>query len=200
MEIEDQLNKLKKQYISIEPSDSLAKHGWQALKDELELSIPPAKKDFKYKVFLASFFTIVFIGFSFGAVYASQKALPGDTLYPVKKVSEDLTVLVSGNRQVKIEKRAEEVIQAVESQKDKEVVRKTVKNYQEEVFKTKKDSEESGKSKEFKNQLENHEQQFNKVIKKGSFSDKEIEKAIEVSKKGRGGNQERDENEKSGKF
>ncbi len=193
MKIENKLRKLKKQYDSFEPSDALVRHGWQALKNELEPANPPAKKGFRYRVFLASLLALTFLGFSFGAVYASQKTLPGDTLYPVKKISEDLTVLVSGNKHVKVEKRAEEVIQAVEDNKNKEVIQRAVKNYQDEVFEIKKDSEKSGKNQEFEKQLENHEQKFEDVIKKDSSSNEEIKRAIEVSKKGRGDDGQKEE-------
>ncbi|MBI2601338.1 hypothetical protein HYW42_05310 [Candidatus Daviesbacteria bacterium] len=187
MKFEEKLKLVKKTYLDINPPASLVEYGWQALKAELETPKPPIRSVLKFRLFLAGFAGLIFLIFSFGVVQASQKALPGDPLYPVKKVTESIEVYVSGDKHVKVGKRAEEVIQAVEDKKDQGVVGETIKNYQDEVLKTKKDAEKSGEEQKLKQKLESQEQQFNDVIKKGSSSKGDMEKAIEVSKKGRGG-------------
>ncbi|MBI2074903.1 MAG: hypothetical protein HYT83_03660 [Candidatus Levybacteria bacterium] len=184
---EKRLAKMRKFYQRIEPSSRLAKSGWTELKTMLEPQEEKTQSFWHYQRFLlVTIIVLCFLGLSFGVVQASQKSLPGDLLYSVKQLSENLTVAVSGNIQTKLKNRAEEIINAIENKKDPQILKETVKNYREEVSKTKREVKKSGKQKEFNQQLQENEQQF-KQVEKNSSSGKNVREAIEASRKGRNG-------------
>jgi len=89
----------------------------------LEEKTPEIKKSLFFpKWFFApaiAFSLFLFVGV-ISASYASQKSLPGDLLYPVKRLTEDARILVDPNfKNEKIVRRSEEVKKLTEEKEEK---------------------------------------------------------------------------------
>lgn len=197
MKIEQILRSLKKDYLKIEPPKELVEYGWWALSKEIDEQASPLPSKFTFapifarSIVFAAIALIVLVGASFTLVYASQKALPRDTLYPIKRFSEDVISAISGNIQVKIEKRAEEVVGAVNKKKDEEVIKEAIKEYKKAVSDTKKVVAEEDKE-SFKEKLKKQEELFEETAKESPVLKDELEEAIDASRKGREGNEIKD--------
>lgn len=188
MKISSQLKQIRKDYLKIEPPPDLVEHGWLALRKEIE-----AHERHKFAFFplftrniAFATITIILLGGGFiGLVKASQSSLPGDRLYPVKRLTENFTTAILGDQQIKTEKRAEEVVGVAKEKNDPALLEQTVKDYQEAVLKTKQEVENTGKKDEFQKDLKRQEQQFKDVSEQKPILKDVLEEAIEASKKGR---------------
>lgn len=190
MKINGQLKQIRENYLAIEPPSDFKKYGWVALRKEIE-----AHERHRF-VFLPIFarniifatITLILLGGGFvGLVKASQSSLPGDTLYPLKRLTENFTTVILGDQQVKLEKRAEEVVGVAREKNDPALLEQTVKNYQEAVAKTKQAVENTSKKDEFQKTLKKQEQQFKDVSEQIPILKDVLEEAMEASKKGREG-------------
>lgn len=201
MRIEDQLKQIRKKYLSVKPPQDLEQYGWLALRKEIE-----AQEGRRFKVLPAfarsfTFMTIAVVilgAVLVGLVQASQGSLPGDSLYPLKRFSETAVIIVSGDKQIRVEKRAEDVIGVAEEKKDAVLLKEAIKEYQKAVLETKQEIDKSGKSGErqqFYQELEREESEFREASKSGPSLKDDLEEAIEVSKKGRNGGDGQEENE-----
>lgn len=196
-----ELKNLKKAYLSLEPPRELLEHGWGALEKELEendafsfvprfLSIP--------LVFVILFFLLA----GGGLVYASQHSLPGEPLYPIKRLSEKAFIAVSADKTSQVDKRAQEVVIATEKKNNDQETREAVKEYEKSIKEVKHDLEakeigrkektEEKKSekkdlekKNFEKKLEKHEKEFERLIEKKPDVKEELHDAIEATKRGR---------------
>lgn len=186
MKIEQILRSLKKDYLKIEPPKDLVEYGWWALKKEIETERPKFAfiPVFARSITFAAIILAVLIGASFTLVYASQNALPGDTLYPIKRFSEDVTSVISGNIQKKVEKRAEDVVGAVKKKEDEEVLKEAVKEYEKAISDTKR-MVKSEEREDFKEKLRKQEELFEETVKESPVLKDELKEAIDVSRKGR---------------
>lgn len=183
MDIEKRLENFKRVYQNTGPSEEFLKHGWQDLQDKMMELKKPHKSDrffylrpFAFLVLIIFFLTAV----SAGIVQASQKALPGQPLYQVKRVSENIYSAVSGNNVLKVENRGREVLE-LNKKSETEKVQKAVEEYKKAV----EEASSSGKNiEEIEKKLEEQEEEFEEI--KQGISVEEINKAIEISKSGRG--------------
>lgn len=114
-----------------------------------------------------SFVLLLFLGG--GAVVASQKSIPGDPLYPVKRVSEKMISSVTPSFEEKIMiRRSEEVKRLVEKEGKPDLIKETVNDYKETVENNKVGEESREKSRE----------NIREAIKKASEEEREELKEI----------------------
>ncbi len=182
----EKLENIKKEYLKIQPPKDLMEYGWLALKKEIEATERPKFK-FLHMFTRGVVFAVVLItilgGASVGLVVASQKALPGDTLYPVKRFSENITAVVLSKKTDNVENRAEEVVSAAKKN-NSVVLENTIKEYQKAVSKAEKYASGSAEKKqEFKKNLEKYEEEFKEVIKTEPSSKQILQDAVDVSRK-----------------
>lgn len=188
MKIKNQLKQIRKSYLAIEPPADFKKYGWLALRKEIEAH------ERRKVIFLPIFarqmvfatITLILLGGGFvGLVKASQSSLPGDRLYPLKRFSETVIIAVSGDKQVRVEKRAEEIVGVAEQKNDQTILKKSVEEYQEAVSETKQEAKKSGKIEEFQAKLKKQEEKFQAVSEQVPASEETLKKAIEATKRGR---------------
>lgn len=158
------------------------------------------------KIFAVSFAVILFF-VTFTTVVNAQKSLPGDPLYPVKRLSEN--VIVAVNPKFKNEvliRRSEEIKELTEKNKGQNLIKKTIDEYRNNLQKdgklnptkvkeskknledAKENSIEENKEEIEKalNQLENNEENENKIENKEfKKTDKEDRKEKNKNKKKR---------------
>lgn len=198
MNIEQELKNIQKVYLKTEPSKKFIEQGWQDLQGKIEhMGKIKYRSAFSYLRPVAFAVLAIFIlaGSFTGLTQASQKALPGEPLYPIKRLSENLISAASGNNLAKVDNRAQEIVDLTKKGKEgQEQLKQTVEEYKEEVS----EAGKSGKNVEdFEEQLEEHERKFEEIRedRSGSNSGKEIDEAIEISKSGRGRGGDRQEEE-----
>lgn len=188
MKIKNQLKQIRKSYLAIESPADFKKYGWLALRKEIEAH---EKQRF---VFLPIFarnivfatITLILLGGGFvGLVKASQSSLPGDRLYPLKRFSETVIIAVSGDKQVRVEKRAEEIVGVAEQKNDQTILKKSVEEYQKAVSETKQEAKKSGKIEEFQAKLKKQEEKFQAVSDQIPAAEAVLKEAIEVTRRGK---------------
>ncbi len=191
MDTEQYLKNLKKSYQESEVPEKLLSQGWQDLEEKIN-RLEQKKQNFYFfrPVAFAALLIIFLTGSFAGLAQASQDSLPGEPLYSVKRVSENIVSTATGNNLIKIDHRAREIIGLTKKgSENKESLEKTVDEYRQEVSDFNKSE---GDSKELKTRLETHEEEFAEIRKdrSGSNSEKELDEAIEISKSGRGDGEE----------
>lgn len=178
------LNNLKKIYLSTTPSKALAEGGWLELVGKLDAGRRISKFWFLQKRFVLLSAVLLLFGM-FSLVKVSEAAAPGDLLYPVKRVAEDIGVVISGNRQAKVDARAKDIISTVEQNKDQKTVEKATEEYKKTVTdtqnKVKKDPQEQEKLKE---NLKKQEQDFENAATHNPQAAEHLNEAIESSRRG----------------
>lgn len=187
MKTEKKLEQLKNSYLRNEPSEEFLSEGWNVVKMRLGDQEGSKKTSMFYKhgIMFAGVILIMILGSFFGLVKVAQGALPGEPLYSVKRISEEV-ISVIAKPEIKVENRAQEIIDMVEKQKDQKKLEKTVEEYKENVEKEKEKVSKSEKGKDkLSKKLKKHEEDFEKIINKSDFNE-EIEDAIEISRRGRG--------------
>ncbi len=197
MDIEQKLKKFKKAYLETEPSQEFLEEGWQDLQEKIAHTEQTRRRFYAFysrPVVFAT--TLIFILGSFvGLVGASGNSLPGEPLYPLKRLSEDTISLTTGNNLVKVDNRAKEIIKLSEDKKGNSKLQKAVAEYKTAVF----EATRSGRNKqEVEEELEQNETEFRQ--RQGTSSDEYLQEAIETSRKGRnvGDGQEENREDQSG--
>lgn len=186
MKINDQLRQIRKDYLKIKPPSDLEKYGWLALRKEIE---GQEKHKLAFFPVLArnAVFTILtiilLIGGSIGLVRASQNALPGDTLYPIKRLSDNFVIAISGNKQIRVEKRFQDVVGVAEKKSNPVLLKNTVKEYQKAVSQTQQETEKPREKEKLQDKLKEEEQQLKDVSKRVPSSKDILDKAIEHSER-----------------
>lgn len=180
------LYKLKKIYFSSEPSEATVNKSWKKLEarlgvqDEVVRSAP----FYRSRLFAVAALCLVLL---FGVVGLSQKAVPGDVLYPVKRFSEEVALKIYPNQEIVTERRADEVIELIQKQENTQTIKKAAEEYEKSVDTEKENIEkDSSKEEEFKKRLEDNKKNVNEVLGTStSFKEdnedakKAIEKAFE---------------------
>lgn len=197
MNIEKNLRKFKKVYLETEPSQEFLEEGWQDLQGKIAHTEQTRRRFYAFYSRPVVFATmLIFILGSFvGLVGASGNSLPGEPLYPLKRLSEDTISLTTGNNLVKVDNRAKEIIKLSEDKKGSSKLQKAVEDYKTAVF----EATRSGRNKqEVEEELEQNEVDFHQS--QGISSNEYIQEAIETSRKGRGGGEsEENKDDNSGK-
>ncbi|MDO8657424.1 MAG: hypothetical protein Q7K55_01690 [Candidatus Levybacteria bacterium] len=81
------------------------------------------------KIFVAIFAVILFF-VTFNTVASAQKSLPGDTLYPVKRLSENIVSRVNpGFKDEILLRRSEEIKDLTDKNKDHKLIKDTIDEY-----------------------------------------------------------------------
>lgn len=108
--------------------------------------ITESKEPEKRNVFRWAFIPLItiLVLFFFGAtIVSAQKSQPGEVLYPVKLVSEEVFQKVKPEfKDEIIVRRSEEVKKLAEEKKDAKLIKKTLKEYKKEILKREERSEE----------------------------------------------------------
>ena len=192
MDIEQKLKKFQKAYLETEPSKKFLESGLQDLQEKINhLEQKRLQLRFLYTRPVAFAAILIFIlASSIGLVSASTSSLPGEPLYPLKRLSEDTIILTTGNNLVKVDNRAREIIKLNEEKKDNSKLQRAVEDYKAAVNQ----ATSAGRNKEeLEEALEQNEAEFHQS--QGTSSNEYIKEAIETSRKGRQGDDEQREGE-----
>lgn len=175
--IEKELESLRKDYIKTEPTNYLIHDGWRDLSLKLDSK--------QSRVFPKAFALIALIIFLSSAVVASaQAAKPGQALYPVKILSENVYAQVTGSQQFKIERRAQEVIDL--SGKSSDNLDVATQEYQKTLGETKPQNGSEEERQKFTEALEKQEEKFKKAIEKNPQSQEKLQEVIKETEKAKG--------------
>lgn len=184
MKLSELLKEAKKDYLAVKPPERVTSYGWLELREKLDKKFSLRELLFWFlvrPVFATALSILLLTGFA-GAVFVSaQNSLPGETLYPVKRISEDVLSSITGSKVIKLEGRAQEII--ILSQKedeDSDRLKESVIEYEVTVAKVEEKAEEEEK-KDIEETLEKHKEEFEKIYKE-TKSKEEIRKAIEATK------------------
>ncbi len=178
--IEDQLENLRKEYRNLTPPVYLVHQGWSDLANQLdERQTTDLRLLFGKGLVFASVILLLFGGL----VTAAQAAKPGETLYPVKLLSDSVAARVSGKPEITVEKRGQEIIDL--SQKPSEQLNEATKQYQKALDDSARQAKDSGKQQDFEKALDNQKQKFEREIEKNPQS-KGLEDAIKKTEQTQG--------------
>ncbi len=185
MNIEKQLKHLREDYLLINPSQTQIAKEWLRLEKiiESEKEANHWKRFFSRPLLFVTAVLVILFGGSFVMVSSVQASLPGEPLYPVKRISERVVVAVTGNYQIAIEQRAQEIVSLSEQHNQStEKIQQVVREYEHTVLEITQETKESAKvTKELEKRLQEHEKQFEAAAK--ASSSKTLEKAAEVARK-----------------
>jgi len=160
--IEEQLNNLKKEYLKTEMPHYLQNYGWQNLESRLAEVKSPQFSFFPKRAFAFAVLSVIILLISTLAI--SQKSKPGQTLYPVKVLSDQVYSQVTGNYEATIEKRAQEVIDTSGNGESFEEASKEYQKTLDEAKEKAKDENEE-KKEELRKKLEQQEKRFENAQK-----------------------------------
>jgi len=183
MKLEEFLKEAKKDYMGVKPPERVSLYGWLELREKLDkrLGLKDVLVWFFVRPALAIALAVVLlVGGGAGLIRAANGSLPGDSLYPVKRTYENIASAVTGNHEIKVEGRANEII--ILSQKEEESterLKEAVIQYQMTVAQVEeKVNEEERKS--LKETLRRQKREFERIYEKSRSRD-EIKKAIEAA-------------------
>lgn len=183
MNEEKYLQKFKEVYLNKRATSRLSMDGWS----EISAKIDGRRIPFMFwkKSWAVALLSVLFIAGGGFVFYTNvSAALPGDKLYPVKILSEDIVAKVTGSNQVKINNRADEIIDLSDKKKeDADSLQKVSKEYSDEVKKVKSDPEVSKEHKnELQKRLEEDNKKFTEAVKKNPEVEHDIKSAIDSTR------------------
>lgn len=202
MDIEKSLQKVKRDYLSITPPFEMSKNGWVDLQERLGdkkkkkswfILMPRLTGKLAFIILILLFLGII----STSVIKAAMNSLPGGTLHPVKRLSEDVFSSVTGNQQIKVDSRAQEIIELTKEQNDNsETLKKAVDDYKETVSRVKKKMGKSNtEKKEFRSRLKEHEKEFEQAVESTSSTKEVLGRAVEAARDGQDDNDTEDQNQ-----
>ena len=183
MKLEEFFKEAKKDYMGVKPPERVSLYGWLELREKLDKKL--GLKDILVWFFVRpalaiALAVVLLVGGGAGLIRAANGSLPGDSLYPVKRTYENIASAVTGNHEIKVEGRANEII--ILSQKEEEndqKLKEAVIQYQMTVAQVEeKVNEEERKS--LKETLRRQKKEFERIYEKSRSRD-EIKKAIEAA-------------------
>lgn len=179
MKIQEYLDSLKKEYGKTEATLHLKSSGWE----ELSRQINPPEITKSYWLRNLGIVFAVFVIFLLGTYKIALAALPGDILYPVKLLSENIIQKASGNNQVVIDHRADEIIGLSKEQKvNSQNLERVVTEYRDNVDQAKQNLKVTGKpSINFQNKLDEQHSEFDRVGHDHPEIENEIKDAKDAS-------------------
>lgn len=183
MKLEEFFKEAKKDYFSIAPPERVLLYGWLEVRDKLEKKVRPRDILVWFLLRPTAAFALailLLVGGAAGLIARAQESLPGETLYPVKRLYEDIALAVTGDNEIKVEGRAQEIIiLSQREQQDSKKLKEAVIEYEVTVAEVKEKvvGEEREKLKE---RLKRHKEKFEKIYKEAR-SKEEIKKAIEAT-------------------
>lgn len=183
------LRHFNKIYQNTHPPAKMESNGWQDLltrieEDEILRAAP--RFPFPRYAFLFLAFLFVFSPLTYGFYRAARKSLPGTPLYPVRTTVESLVSEVSGNRQIIINERANDLVESTKSASPKNLD-KSLEEYHKSLEKIKQEKERVEEEKQkMEDALKLQEETFRKLRKQiASSSAHTIEQALEAVKETR---------------
>lgn len=193
------LEDLKKDYIKTQAPSS----NWINFESKLTAQSPNLRPAIKGSLTAFVLSTLIFST----VVGSAQAAKPGQTLYPLKILSDNVVAKITGKYEVKIEKRAQDVIDV--SQKSESDLDEATKAYSETLEQTKKEAQKTQTQEKFKKTLEVQEQKLKEAQQKNSNVQDKLQDVIERTQEVRGevkgqsesnpnGNQNSNENSQQG--
>lgn len=182
MNTNEYLNSLKKEYEKTEATLHLKSSGWE----ELSRQVNPIPVKRSYWLRNLGIVFAVFVIFLLGTYKIALAALPGDVLYPVKLLSEDLIQRASGSNQVVIDHRADEIIGLSKEQEvNSQNLDQVVTEYKDQVEQAKQNFEVRGKpSINFQNKLDEQHSEFERIGSDHPEIEDEIKDAKDASDRG----------------
>lgn len=183
MEIKNYLDDLKNEYEKTDATWHLKMSGWSDLEKRIGL-IEPKYKTFWRKSYAFSFAIIVIFAIGLFASYKTVLAsVPGDILYPVKILSEKITQKITGNNQVAIDHRAQEIIDLSKKQSiNSNELEKVVSEYKSNVEEAQKKFQDSGRQDiNLQNDLQKQHLEFDQVAHDNPGIGNDIKAAQEIS-------------------
>lgn len=183
MKLEEFFKEAKKDYLSIKPPERVSLYGWLTLRDKLDKKV--WFHDFVFWLLVrpalaTALAILLLVGFAGTAVVASRNSLPGETLYPVKRVYEDIAAMVTGDNQIKLDARAHEIIiLSQKEEEDSQRLKESVIEYKISVARFKEKVDERQRV-ELKEKLKRHKEEFERIYER-TKSKEEIKKAIEAT-------------------
>lgn len=186
MKIEEYLENLKTDYEKTSATRHLRMSGWEELRARIGLLEPEYKNVWWKKYALAFALIVLFIGGLVGSYKIALASMPGDAFYPVKILSEKVIQNTTGDNQIVIDHRADEIIGLSKKEEiDREELKSVVIEYKTWVEETKKEIETSGeKNPEFQKKLEDNHRRFDEVSRENPDVQDEIKDAQDVSDHG----------------
>ncbi len=175
---EEFLENLRSEYRKTGATLHLRQSGWEDIAKKIEAPTPFYKQIFGSfaKLSIGVFVFLILITTLYGAALAS---MPGGLLYPVKIFSEKVAKVFTGNNQVAIDHRVDEIVTlSRESEINARELKKVVIEYRmvvEEEQEKVRNSEEQ--KQEFQERLESHRVRFDEITSENPGVEKEIEEA-----------------------
>ena len=153
-------------------------------------------------------FVLILLVLASGSVALAQKSLPGDVLYPIKRLSENIAVSLKPSlEQGIVVRRSQEVKDLVEQKEDPELVKNTLDDFSEDSQKAKSEGRANGNLEEGVRNLENarerssddERKQIDETLKKLEDKNDGNEGNIKGTNSGEGQNGNSSSNSNSGK-
>lgn len=170
-----QLKEYKQIYTDIRQTDDKIEKNWQLLQQRL----PDRQVNVSYYLSRYGFpvmtICIIFFAVITGAVSAAQ---PGETLYPVRILSDRISAKITGDYSGQLEKRTDDIIQA--SGKRNGNIKKAAEAYRNALDETKQDLKSFKKNNSIRKTLEDQEERLRQItpLATGSAEKDYLEESI----------------------
>lgn len=177
MKFEDTLKNLKKQYIRTNAPSYLDDYGFLNLSQKIsqqEKYIPVdlyLRKSLIYATFVILLMLIVSL--------ASQSSKPGDVLFPVKIASGKIAAKITGNENLIIKNRVDEIIDL--SEKNGQNLDNAIRNYEDTLNKTQ-EGQDFRKNQELQDILDEQKQKLEEARERNPQAAPKLDQAIEKTK------------------
>ncbi len=178
--MDDQLEKYRKLYLRTTIPATLEYEGWNNVRTQLvEHDLPFAKKSYLPGLALASIVLLVTL------TSIAQAANPGQSLYPVKLLTDDLVSKVTNKPELKIEKRGQELLELSHNPQNPKLL-EAKKQYQQALNEATIEAKQPSQKKQLKQTLKDQQQKFEDQSKSDPASSKKLESVIEQTRKAQG--------------
>lgn len=177
---EDLLKRAKKEYLETPIPDYLKYDGWRDVRIRLEsrgwgLWALVFKRGLIFAVF-----ALLVLG---SVVGVAQAAKPGDKLYTVKVLADKVFARVSGNYEVKIQRRAADVIEVSKNNESTRAAIQANDEYQKALDEARVKTVDPGKREDLKKILQKEEDRFKKEADGDSKKQEKLNDVIEQTQK-----------------
>lgn len=173
MNIEQYLENLRKGYLKTVMPSFLVENGWNQIREKLQPRQP--KNSYFFSKGIA--FICLFILIMGGSLGITQAAKPNTLLYPVKILSDNALAKITGKPEMKIERRAQDVIKM--TQNDPEDLEKAAQEYTkvlEELSRQKNDPQDR---ENLKRTLTRQEEKLDQTLKSLPATNPKAEKVLQ---------------------
>lgn len=177
---QDLLVKAKKEYLETPLPEYLMYDGWRDVRIKLEPSGWSLWGLIFKRGFVFAAVTLLFLG---SVVGAAQAAKPGDKLYSVKVLADRVLAQVTGNYEVKVQRRAAEVIETSKSIESTPAGDQASREYQKALDEAKMKAVRSGTQEDLLETLEKQEEKFKKESDGNGLNKGKLDEAIEQTEK-----------------